>query len=107
ASCLDADLARAAERAGWGDSARVFWTRYAEAPASSRFVVDAYHRARAYQRLGELWAEAGDLVRAGEYDRQFVELRAQAEPELQAEVTEVRQRLVSRPVQASESRPPR
>lgn len=69
--------------------------------------MDQWHRARAYGRLGEWYAEAGDPVKAGEYDRQFVELRGQAEPALQAEVAEVRQRMLSRPVQASESRPPR
>src|SRR5690606_17635911 len=55
ATCVYADLARAAERAGWADSARVFWTRFAEEPALERMYADQWHRARAYRRLGVLW----------------------------------------------------
>ena len=98
-SCVLPDLARAAERAGWGDSARVFWTRFVEEPALSRSDADTWHLARAYRRLGELWSDAGDDAQATRYEERFVALRAQAEPALQAEVAAVRQRLLSRPRQ--------
>ena len=61
-----------------------------------RYSTDRWHLARAYRRLGELWAAAGDEARATRYEERFVALRAQAEPELQAEVQAVRQRLRSR-----------
>jgi hypothetical protein len=99
ATCVYADLARAAERAGWTDSARAFWTRYAEEPALGRYEADQWHLARAYRRLGELWATAGDPEKATHYDERFVALRAGAEPAFQAEVRAVRQRLGSRPRQ--------
>ena len=93
------DLARAAERAGWADSARGFWTRYAEEPARYRNDADQWHLARAYRRLGKLWMAGGDDVKASRYEARFVALRERAEPALQAEVAAVRQRLVSRPRQ--------
>src|SRR5690606_9685710 len=98
-TCVLPDLARAAEKAGWSDSARVFWTRYAEEPAVNRNEADQWHLARAYRRLGELWAAAGDDAKAMRYDSLFVTLRDRAEPALQPEVAAVRQRLVSRPRQ--------
>jgi tRNA A-37 threonylcarbamoyl transferase component Bud32/Tfp pilus assembly protein PilF len=109
ATCVLPDLARAAERAGWPDSARGFWTRFAEEPAWYRNEADQWHLARAYQRLGELWSDAGDDARAARYEARFVALRERAEPALQAEVAAVRQRLVSRPrqVRAGEAGPRR
>jgi hypothetical protein len=99
ATCVLPDLARAAERAGWPDSARVFWTRYVEEPALDRNSADTWHLARAYRRLGELWGAAGDDAKATRYEERFVALRAQAEPALQAEVAAVRLRFVTRPRQ--------
>jgi len=95
-TCVFADLARAAERAGWTDSARVYWTRFAEEPAVDRNGTDRWHLARAYRRLGELWAERGDMARAAQYEERYVALRAQAEPELRPELDTVRARLASR-----------
>ena len=77
----------------------MFWTRYAEKPAVDRTLADQWHLARAYRRLGELWIAAGDDAKAARYEERFVALRAQAEPELQAEVAAMRQRLRSRPRQ--------
>ena len=109
ATCVLPDLARAAERAGWADSARVFWTRFVEEPALLRNDADTWHLARAYRWLGEQWAAAGDEARTTRYDEAFVALRAQAEPALQAEVAAVRQRFVTRPrqVRPGEAVPPR
>ncbi len=96
ATCIFPDLALAAERAGWADSARVFWTRYIEEPAADRWNGDRWWLAQAYRRLGELWEAAGDLEKATHYEEAFVALRAHAEPALQPEVDSVRRRLASR-----------
>lgn len=89
---------RSAEGEGWADSARGFWTRYAQEPARDRNDADEKHLARVYRRLGALYASAGDVERASTSEARFVALWAQAEPALQPQVAAVRQRLVSRPL---------
>ncbi len=96
ATCILPDLALAAETAGFTDSARLFWTRYVEEPATNRDTRDRWSLAHAYRRLGELWEAAGDTERANRYDEAFVALRAHAEPALQPEVDTVRRRLAAR-----------
>ncbi len=108
ATCILPDLAVAAERIGRTDSALVFWTRYVEAPAVNRSIVDRWWLAHAYRRLGELWEAAGNLEKATRYEEAFVKLWAHAEPALQPEVDSVRQRLAAhkRRLSSAANRPP-
>ncbi len=79
-SCMLPDLARAAERAGWADSARIFWSLYADQPGLFVNTVDPWHLARAYRRLSDLWGAVGDQKRAATYNARYAALRADAEP---------------------------
>ena len=45
------------------------------------------------RRLGELYEERGDRARALEYYGKFVDLWRNADPELQPQVTDVKQRM--------------
>jgi len=72
--CILPRLARAAERAGWADSARIFWERYVTTTSLDREETDSWFLAMAYRRLGHLCAEAGDPVKAAEYDRRLAAL---------------------------------
>jgi DNA-binding SARP family transcriptional activator len=50
-------------------------------------------RARTLYRLGELYEEKGDRVKAADRYAEFVKLWKRADPELQPKVTEAKQRL--------------
>ena len=71
------------------DSARGFWTCFAEEPARYPNEQDQWQLARAYQRPGALSAAAGDAVRASTYEARAVARWAQAEPSLQLQVSAV------------------
>jgi tetratricopeptide (TPR) repeat protein len=92
--CVLPGLARAAERAGWADSARIFWERYATTPSLSRlWWSDQWMLGTAYRRLGELYAIKGDLATATKYDREFLALWQNADPDLQPQAAAVRRHL--------------
>ncbi len=85
-------MARAHDAAGNADSARIYWERYLE----RRWAIpqmDAGTRHVAYRRLGELYEAQGDNTKAVEYYNQFVDLWKDADPELQPQVTEIRNRI--------------
>jgi len=60
---------------------------------SGRAGADATQLARAYERLGQLYDQNGDLDRAAGYYGRFVELWADSDPELQPRVDAARARL--------------
>ncbi len=95
AICLSAVLGRAFDRAGMSDSAIVWYEHYLETPFPERlgFDQDVATLPNLLRRLGELYDAKGDRARAAEYYGKFVELWRNADPELQPQVAEIRQRL--------------
>ncbi len=82
AVCVLPTLARAAEQAGWADSARVFWERYVTEVSLERTETDQWFLAMAYRRLQALFAAAGDDAKAETYRARGVALWRNADPEL-------------------------
>jgi tetratricopeptide (TPR) repeat protein len=91
--CTPLLLALAYDRGKQADSARKYFTQYDEMTGSGRQGVDRFNLAFALFRLGELYQEANDTKRALGYYGRFVELWANADPELQPRVTEARKRM--------------
>ena len=93
AVCLPAFLGLAFDRAGMPDSARVHLERYLTSPANGHQFIDRWLRAPSLKRLGELYENSGDLEKAALHYERFVELWEKADPDLQPQVREVRERL--------------
>ena len=91
--CILPRLARAADRAGWADSSRIFWERHVVTPSVGREVADQWFLAMAYRRLSELYGAEGDRVKAAEYDQRLATLWQGADPELQPQVATARRRM--------------
>jgi tetratricopeptide (TPR) repeat protein/tRNA A-37 threonylcarbamoyl transferase component Bud32 len=89
----DASIGRAYDLAGMSDSAIASYQRYLDRPFLGRLALDAVWRARVLYRLGELYEERGDRVKAADRYAEFVKLWKRADPELQPKVTEAKQRL--------------
>jgi tRNA A-37 threonylcarbamoyl transferase component Bud32 len=89
----EGELAKAYDHAGMADSARVAYHRYPDAPNIDREVFDALHLPRAYERLGQLHEERGEVGEAIRNYSLFVDLWAEADPELQPRVGAARQAL--------------
>jgi serine/threonine protein kinase/tetratricopeptide (TPR) repeat protein len=85
--CVMPQLARAAERAGWPDSARRFWERYVTEPAVQRLETDQWFLAMAYRNLVTLARAQGDSVNALGYARKLADLWKRADPDLVAEAS--------------------
>ncbi len=77
--CILPALARAADQAGWTDSAQTFWERYAETPSLDRLETDQWFLARAYGRLSALYLAAGHAAKASEFSAKRRELLKAAE----------------------------
>ncbi len=92
--CSLANLARAYDAAGRADSALALWERYAASPTRFPFM-DAAMLPTAYRRAGELAEQAGDRDKAAEYYGRLLDLWADADPALQPQVRDVRQRLAA------------
>ncbi|HYT83191.1 MAG TPA: protein kinase [Gemmatimonadales bacterium] len=86
-------LARAYERAGERDSALAVYERAVTTPGYTRAFEEASTLGPTYRRLGELYEERDDKTRARDYYNRFVDLWKDADPELQAQVRDVKQRL--------------
>jgi tetratricopeptide (TPR) repeat protein len=93
AMCLDAPLGIAHDRAGRPDSAIAYFEHYLDTPFLFRMNQDVIQRAWILRRLGELYEAKGEPAKAEQYYRQFVEQWKDADPVLQPQVTEVRNRL--------------
>ena len=94
--CVPCDLPRFAR--AWGalgqtDSSIANYERYVTTPDISRIYADAFELANAYLRLGELYEQRGDRGNAVRYYNELIELWREADPELQQQVEDVRQRV--------------
>ena len=87
-----AQLARAFHLAGRADSAMAYYEKFLATPDPLPGE-DARARSPTYRWLGELYEAAGRHRDAMTSYERFVDLWAQADPELQPQVTEVRRRL--------------
>jgi eukaryotic-like serine/threonine-protein kinase len=83
AVCILPGLARAAERAGWADSARSYWERYITTPSLDRLATDQWFLAMGYRRLDALYAEAGEPAKADAYRVKLAELWRSSDADLQ------------------------
>jgi tetratricopeptide (TPR) repeat protein len=88
--CIDLNLAEAFQRANLLDSAIAALEHYVNTPDAYRLQLDAIDLAPTLRRLGALYAAKGDRARAAAYDRRFVELWKNADPDLQPQVIETR-----------------
>jgi hypothetical protein len=90
--CTPLFLGLSFDRGGQADSARKYLAQYAEMTGTGRTVADRW-LAPVLLRLGELSENAGDTKRATEYYGRFVDLWANADPDLQPRVAEARSRI--------------
>jgi tetratricopeptide (TPR) repeat protein len=87
-------LAWAYDQSGMADSALVAYRRYVEGPHFvDRLNYDHLYLPVAYERLGQLHEGRGELEEAAKYYRLFVDLWANADPELQPRVQAAREAL--------------
>jgi tetratricopeptide (TPR) repeat protein len=94
--CVSVWLALAFDAAGESDSAIAQYEHYLSTPWFGRFglwMYDPLFLAIFHKRLGELYEQKGDLAKALDHDRKFVELWKDADPELQPQVQEARRRV--------------
>jgi tetratricopeptide (TPR) repeat protein len=93
--CILPSLGIAFDRAGMPDSAIATFERYFETPTPQRLNLDldVANVPRLSRRLGELYEAKGDRQKAAAHYRRFVDLWQNADPELQPQVAEIRQRL--------------
>jgi eukaryotic-like serine/threonine-protein kinase len=88
------DAAEAWDRAGESDSAVVRWERVVTSISTVAAPFDeVFSLALAYRRLGELYEAKGNREKALDYYGRFTTLWRDADPELQPQVREVRQRM--------------
>jgi tetratricopeptide (TPR) repeat protein len=88
------ELGLAYDAAKQPDSALAVYQRAVTVPKHLYSVYsDAFDLARNYKRLGELYEERGNRDRAAEYYGKLIDLWKEADPELQPQVREVKERL--------------
>ena len=80
--CVLPLLARASERAGWADSAQLYWTKYATSVAVDRHSTDQWFLRQAYRRLERLHAQRGDSTRSATFAALGQSLWRRADPDL-------------------------
>ncbi|MGD2122675.1 MAG: serine/threonine-protein kinase [Gemmatimonadota bacterium] len=103
APSYEGGLARWYDHFDMADSALAAHHRYLDAPHIDRTRDDPYYLARAYERLGQLHEARGEMEEAVRYHTLFVDLWAEADPELQPRVEAARQAL--EPLQSTSSTP--
>ena len=85
-------MAIAHDAAGNSDSTRVYWESYLDTywgvPS-----IEVWARPIAFRRLGEIYESRGEHDRAVEHYDRFVELWQDADPELQPQVANARERI--------------
>jgi hypothetical protein len=91
--CTYSRLARAFDAAGARDSALTYYTLYLTTPYGLRTDEDPLYLPDTFVRLGELLEERGEAGEALKYYGRFVDLWAQADPEVQSRVVEIRRRI--------------
>lgn len=87
------ELAVAYDRAGMPDRALETFHKYLDAPNVSRRTVDAVFLGLTYERLGQLHEARGEVDEAVKFHTLFVDLWAEADPELQPRVQAAREAL--------------
>jgi tetratricopeptide (TPR) repeat protein len=101
-------LARAYDAAGVTDSAVLNYEHYLAIPFAGQLFnpyLDASNVGSSYKRLGELYENKGDRVKAAEYYTKFVRLWKDADPDLQPAVADVKRRLAKLGSEPSSARP--
>jgi tetratricopeptide (TPR) repeat protein len=91
--CADQAVGMAFDLWGKQDSAAVYYEKYLTPAFNFRTWVDGLRRGWTLERLGQLYDEMGDLERAAGYYGLFVDLWAEADPELQPRVRAARARM--------------
>jgi tetratricopeptide (TPR) repeat protein len=91
--CALPQLARAYEVAGKPDSAIATYERYLHTPWQRRFETDAIELGFAMERLGALYQQQRDNVKAAELYAKLIQLWRGADSELDPLLTDVRRRL--------------
>jgi len=86
-------VARAYDAAGQADSAAAVHERYLATYDATRSFAGDVHKAPTHKRLGELYEARGDRDKAVEHYNEFVELWKDADPVLQPQVQDVRERI--------------
>jgi len=92
-TCLVAAIGRAYDAAGQPDSAISWSERYLASAEESRGFEDETSLGPTYRRLGELYEEKGNQAKAARYYQKFIDLWRDADPDLQPQVAEVKQKL--------------
>ena len=90
--CGKGMMAMAHDAAGNADSSLVYWEAYLQTNWGLSSI-ESWARPAAYRRLGEMYEARGDGEKAVEYYNALVELWAQADPELQPQVADLRNRI--------------
>jgi eukaryotic-like serine/threonine-protein kinase len=88
----DIALADAFDLSGQPDSALKYYEEFLTTPDDDTYP-DAFYRAGALKRAGELYEARGDTAKAEAHYSNFVDLWKAADPELQPKVREVKDRL--------------
>lgn len=87
-------MAMAHDAAGNADSTAAYWEAYL-ATTWGLPSIESWARPIAYRRLGEIYEARDNRDKAVEYYNAFVELWQNADPELQGQVSDVRERIGS------------
>ena len=95
AECVSVRLGLAYDQANMPDSAIANYEEYLATPDPNRLDsdLDLFFRTRVWRRLGELYEAKGDRAKAAAYYEKFVRMWANADPDLQPQVSELRARL--------------
>ena len=91
--CADHAVGTAFDLWGQPDSAVVYYEKYIAPEFNFRLWVDGLWKGWTLERLGQLYDEMGDLEQAAGYYGLFVDLWAEADPELQPRVRAARARM--------------
>jgi tetratricopeptide (TPR) repeat protein len=89
--CVLPGLARAYDQQGNQDSLQAVLERYVETPEDDRWETDPLELAGVYRRLAQVYEARGNIAGAIDHYGRFVDLWAEADPELQPLVTEARE----------------
>jgi tetratricopeptide (TPR) repeat protein len=93
-SCVQSDIGLAFDQAKQPDSALAAYKRAVDTPKTNGSMVTApWDEPRALQRVGELYEARGDKANALAYYGRFTKLWADADPELQPVVKDVKARM--------------
>jgi tetratricopeptide (TPR) repeat protein len=93
AKCVAVSLGMAFDQANLPDSAIAEFRRYLDTPYTFALSVDNDNLAFVYKSLGQLYEAKGNAGEAATYYSKFVELWKNADPDLQPQVADVKQRL--------------